>query len=635
MDNGKNVVKACSVLKASHCLSPEDTNHDFGQNSTVFAMYEKDTEATMPLSSLDLLTIVLPPTPEDSLIVGLGHDEEFLFEDIIAESSTPGSIPSILNCRADLDLYFPVDIDTMLLSHPSSQTKQADEQTVVQVRTIDSQTQTFLPEEVTKAQQTVSFPETNVHNESEIYYQNECTDSAAGDISLEQRAFDVTMSTKPSHVLRNDLSSKSHVKSKVSNSLKFPPCVICNGKASGSHYGAITCEACKGFFRRYLQKKKEFKCTKGGKCEISSGKKGNCSGCRLKKCLALGMSKGMSKLGRYTLAKRTEAIINMKRLEGNEAHDSVTDESGVVVETGSDANSCNSETHVIMRHLLQNTKTSKISGGFNDMLVAELVQAMEDLEPYGPNVKTKEQINEQHKHQAERYRLKTELFGKMNRIPKDEYNKLYKEFGIDIDGRMADMKIEYEDIEDDTARYCNFAKHIPEFHNLPLLDQSNLLKALMADFFTVVMVDAYNDELRTIISKNGHGYHFDEMADREYSAKLLTLFRGVCCRLQKLDLSKAETALLGALTLVSTDRCKLQNRALVEKIQLAITELLQQEIKKKHKQAARSRFTKIIDTLTYMREMSDVFTKENNVLCQDEVLIQEFPFLVDFIIEEN
>ncbi|XP_053376125.1 vitamin D3 receptor-like [Mercenaria mercenaria] len=589
MDNGKNVVKACSVLKASHCSSLEDTNHDFRQNSTVFAMYEKDTKAIMPLSSLDLLTSVLPPTPEDSLSVALGHDEGFLFEDIIAESSTPGNIPSILNCRADLDLYFPVDVqlqphvDTMLSSHPSSQTKQADEQTVVQFRTIDSQTQTFFPEEVTKAQQTVSFSETNVNNESEIYYQNECTDSAA----------------------------------------------------SGSHYGAITCEACKGFFRRYLQKKKEFKCTKGGKCEISSGKKGNCSGCRLKKCLALGMSKEMSKLGRYTLAKRTEAFINMKRLEGNEACDSVTDESVVLVETGSDANSCNLEKHVIMRHLVQNTKTANMSGGFSDMLVVELVQAMEELEPYGPNVKTKEQINEQHIHQSERYKLKTELFGKMNRIPKDEYDKLYKEFGIDIDGRIADMKIEYEDIEDDMARYCNFAKHIPEFYNLPLLDQSNLLKASLTDFYIVVMVDAYNDELRTIISKNGHGYHFDEMADREYSAKLLSLMKDVFCRLQNLDLSKSETALLAALTLVSTDRCKLQNRALVEKIQLAITELLQLEIKKKQKQAARSRFTKIIDSLTYMREMSDVLTKENNLLFKDEVLIQEFPFLVDFIIEEN
>ncbi|XP_045173912.2 vitamin D3 receptor-like [Mercenaria mercenaria] len=648
MENRKNVVKVYPVPKPSYCLSPEDTNsspetNNFLQTAT-FATYEKDTEAAMPQYSLDLQPFVLPPTPEDLLSVGSGHGESFLFEDIIAESSAPDNISTgtnSLHCPADLDESFPLDSHLQpLLSHPCSQTKQADELTVIQLKAFDSQNQTYLSDETIKAPKTVRYSETSIHQESETSDQNESGISAARGVTLTlvqtNSASVVTMSTVCSEVPGNELSTNSQVKTKASSSLKFPPCVICSGKASGAHYGAITCEACKGFFRRYLQKKKEFKCTKGGKCEISSGKKGNCSGCRLKKCLALGMSKEMSKLGRYTLTKRTEAIINMKRLEGNVASDSVSDECDVLpAESGCDATSCNIETDLMMRHLLQNTKTLNVSNGFNDMLVVELIQAMEDLEPYGRNVKTKEQISELHKHHSERYKLKTELFGKMNSVSRNEYNRLYTEFGIDVDGRMADMKIECEDMEDDIARYCNFAKHIPEFHSLPVLDQSNLLKALMIDFSIVVALDGYNDELRTFIGKNRQGYHFDELADRELSAKLLSLMKDVFCRLQKLDLSKAETALLAALTLVSTDRCKLHNRALVEKIQLAVTELLQQEIKKKQKQVARSRFTKIIDSLTYMREMSELFTKENNVLCKDEVMIQEFPYFVDFIIEEN
>ncbi|XP_045173905.2 vitamin D3 receptor-like [Mercenaria mercenaria] len=647
MENRKNV-KAYPVPKPSYCLSPEDTNSspetDTFRQTATFAMHEKDTEAAMPQYSLDLQTFVLPSTPEDLLSVGSGHGGPFLFEDIIAESSAPNNIStgtSSLHCPADFDESFPLDSHLQpLSSHPCLQTNQADELTVIQLKAFDSQNQTYLSDETIKAPKTVRYSETSIHHESETSDQNEYGISAARGVTLafEQTnsASVVTMSAVSSDVPGNDLSTNSQVESKASNPLKFPPCVICNGKASGSHYGAITCEACKGFFMRYLQKKKEFKCTKGGKCEISSGKKGNCSGCRLKKCLALGMSKEMSKVGRYTLTKRTEAIINMKRLEGNVASDSVSDECDVLpVETGCDATSCNLETDLIMRHLLQNTKTSNMSNGFNDMLVVELIQAMEDLEPYGPNVKTKEQIRELHKHQSERYKLKTELFGKMNSVSKDEYNKLYTEFSIDIDGRMADMKIECEDMEDGVARYCNFAKHIPKFQSLPVLDQSNLLKSLMFDFSIIVALDSYNDELRTFITKNGQGYHFDEMADREFSAKLMSLMKDVFCRLQKLDLSKAETALLAALTLVSTDRCKLQHRALVEKIQLAITELLQQEIKKKQKQAARSRFTKIIDSLTYMREMSELYTKEHNLLCKDEVLIQEFPFFEDFVIEEK
>lgn len=104
--------------------------------------------------------------------------------------------------------------------------------------------------------------------------------------------------------------------------LLLPPCKICGKKASGIHYGVNTCEACKGFFRRYLKRKEPYVCDKGWNCDLDIRSKGpNCSACRMKKCLTLGMSKEGVRQGRYTLTERTNRILEFKRLEKSRANE--------------------------------------------------------------------------------------------------------------------------------------------------------------------------------------------------------------------------------------------------------------------------------------------------------------------------
>jgi hypothetical protein len=68
-------------------------------------------------------------------------------------------------------------------------------------------------------------------------------------------------------------------------------CRICGDKASGFHYGIASCEGCKGFFRRSIQKQMNYKCTKDGNCIISLANRNRCQHCRFKKCLDMGMSR--------------------------------------------------------------------------------------------------------------------------------------------------------------------------------------------------------------------------------------------------------------------------------------------------------------------------------------------------------
>ena len=66
-------------------------------------------------------------------------------------------------------------------------------------------------------------------------------------------------------------------------------CMICEDKATGLHYGIITCEGCKGFFKRTVQNKRVYTCVADGNCEINKAQRNRCQFCRFQKCLQKGM----------------------------------------------------------------------------------------------------------------------------------------------------------------------------------------------------------------------------------------------------------------------------------------------------------------------------------------------------------
>ncbi|CAG2162065.1 unnamed protein product, partial [Oppiella nova] len=66
-------------------------------------------------------------------------------------------------------------------------------------------------------------------------------------------------------------------------------CEICSDKGIGRHFGAITCESCKIFFRRNGNKNQLLECTSYGNCKINLYTRKLCTKCRLNKCFAVGM----------------------------------------------------------------------------------------------------------------------------------------------------------------------------------------------------------------------------------------------------------------------------------------------------------------------------------------------------------
>ncbi|KAK6477164.1 hepatocyte nuclear factor 4-beta-like [Huso huso] len=68
-------------------------------------------------------------------------------------------------------------------------------------------------------------------------------------------------------------------------------CSICEDRATGKHYGAASCDGCKGFFRRSVRKNHVYTCRFSRQCVVDKDKRNQCRYCRLRKCFRAGMKK--------------------------------------------------------------------------------------------------------------------------------------------------------------------------------------------------------------------------------------------------------------------------------------------------------------------------------------------------------
>ncbi|CAB05772.1 Nuclear hormone receptor family member nhr-49 [Caenorhabditis elegans] len=69
------------------------------------------------------------------------------------------------------------------------------------------------------------------------------------------------------------------------------PCAVCGDKSTGTHYGVISCNGCKGFFRRTVLRDQKFTCRFNKRCVIDKNFRCACRYCRFQKCVQVGMKR--------------------------------------------------------------------------------------------------------------------------------------------------------------------------------------------------------------------------------------------------------------------------------------------------------------------------------------------------------
>ncbi|KAJ3595923.1 hypothetical protein NHX12_002335 [Muraenolepis orangiensis] len=365
--------------------------------------------------------------------------------------------------------------------------------------------------------------------------------------------------------------------------IEIIPCKICGDKSSGIHYGVITCEGCKGFFRRSQQSNAAYSCPRQKNCLIDRTSRNRCQHCRLQKCLAVGMSRDAVKFGRMSKKQRdslyaeqpgeAEPLTPTYGLSANgltELHD---DLSGYMDGHTPDGGK----------------PDSAVGGGFYLDIQPSPDQSGLDINgikpepicdfapgsgffPYcsftsgdtSPTVSMAElehlaqNISKSHMETCQYLREELQQMTWQAFLQEEIEN--YQNKPREVMWQLCAIKIT------EAIQYVvEFAKRIDGFMELCQNDQIVLLKAGSLEVVFVRMCRAFDSQNNTV--------YFDGNSVFEFGKNLCSM-----------HLSEDEIALFSAFVLMSADRSWLQEKVKVEKLQQKIQLALQHVLQKNHRE---------------------------------------------------
>ena len=101
----------------------------------------------------------------------------------------------------------------------------------------------------------------------------------------------VATSNEQCHQFITDVKNNYGSAGDIEDDEDWKVCRVCGDKATGYHFNAMTCEGCKGFFRRAIKGSKKFACAYDHACPVQKRNRRHCSACRFNKCTSVGMKR--------------------------------------------------------------------------------------------------------------------------------------------------------------------------------------------------------------------------------------------------------------------------------------------------------------------------------------------------------
>nr|CAD7426003.1 unnamed protein product [Timema monikensis] len=332
-------------------------------------------------------------------------------------------------------------------------------------------------------------------------------------------------------------------------------CLVCGDRASGYHYNALTCEGCKGFFRRSITKNAVYQCKYGNNCEIDMYMRRKCQECRLKKCLSVGV------VPEYQCA--------VKRKEKKAQKDK--------------------------------DKPNSTTNGSPEMLImkeAEPKMEPETLLPSPNGVKPVSPEQEELIHRLVYYQ--------------NEYEQPSEE---DLKRITQNQPPDCEDQSDLRFRHITeitiltvqliveFAKRLPGFDKLLREDQIALLKACSSEVMMFRMARRYDVQSDSILFANNQPYSKDSYSLAGMGETIEDMLR-FCRQMYSMKVDNAEYALLTAIVIFS-ERPSLIEGWKVEKIQEIYLEALKAYVDNRRRPKSGAIFAKLLSVLTELRTLGN------------------------------
>lgn len=280
-------------------------------------------------------------------------------------------------------------------------------------------------------------------------------------------------------------------------------CVVCGDKSSGWHYNVLACEGCKGFFRRSIARKLDYKCKFGGDCEIDMYMRKRCQACRLRKCHLKGMKAECVEPPNVAAEKAEKK----RKMEEEIA-----------------AKNCAKRLHLSLPKL----EARPLNSAETDLIHALMLSQREFEHPSGTET------------------------NHIDILVGLEHSQEDKALVQMTQNTLVTVKLIIE-----------FTKRLPGFQNLCQTDQLVLLKAASSETMMIRTARRYDPVKDTIMFSNNDT--FDNHAYDMVGLRNDDLFQ-FCRKVSKLRVDDAEYAMLTAITVFS-DRENLFEKEKVEQIQ--------------------------------------------------------------------
>ncbi|XP_053438973.1 bile acid receptor isoform X2 [Nycticebus coucang] len=338
-------------------------------------------------------------------------------------------------------------------------------------------------------------------------------------------------------------------------------CVVCGDRASGYHYNALTCEGCKGFFRRSITKNAVYKCKNGGNCVMDMYMRRKCQDCRLRKCKEMGM-----------LAECMYTGIHFKQLHSTQSL-LRRQMSGLLTEI-----QCKS------KRLRKNVKQPA------DQMINEDSEGR-DLRQVTSTTKSCREKTELTPDQQNLLYYIMDSYNKQ-RMPQEITNKILKEeFSAEENFLiLTEMATSHVQI------LVEFTKRLPGFQTLDHEDQIALLKGSAVEAMFLRSAEIFNKKLPA-----GHVDLLEERIRKsgisdEYITPMFSFYKSI----GELKMTQEEYALLTAIVILSPDRQYIKDREAIEKLQEPLLDVLQ-KLCKIHQPENPQHFACLLGRLTELR----------------------------------
>ncbi|KAM4703938.1 oxysterols receptor LXR-beta [Rhinophrynus dorsalis] len=331
-------------------------------------------------------------------------------------------------------------------------------------------------------------------------------------------------------------------------------CSVCGDKASGFHYNVLSCEGCKGFFRRSVIKNAKYTCKNNGKCQMDMYMRRKCQECRLRKCREAGMREQ---------CVLSEEQIRSKKIRKQQQDDDVVRSSAALVPPSP----C-----MITQDIVQLTPQQ-------EEMIQQLVSAQQQC--------NKRSFSDQPK--VTPWPLGSDPNSREARQQRFAH---FTELAI----------ISVQEIVD-------FAKQVPGFLELSREDQIALLKASTIEIMLLETARRYNHETECITFLKDFTYSKDDFHRAGLQVEFINPIFEFSRGMRQMQLDDAEYALLIAINIFSADRPNVQNHQLVENLQLPYVEALHSYTRIKRPQD-HLMFPRMLMKLVSLRTLSSVHSEQ-------------------------